>query len=218
VISSIQPRRQGRAVPRQILLRDCDPVSKPSHPPAERAQRDNGVVAQRRNCQVNDWRMPTRVDDLSSSYVRPTPDRIITDHHEQDSRQTVGEEGHRTVKIVGGRHRPAVSLVLPAIVVGPAYVDHDANECGVLPLAGRLGLYPAPRLSLDVRPERQVDSQLVFDAPEVLVRGEDAVDRHVSRRKVLELVVVDSGAACRQIQRSCCRILRRKRIFRQPLA
>ena len=62
----------------KILLSDCNSVGKPRHPPAVRANGSNGVITQRRNCQVYNRRMSARIHDVSSMYVFPAPGRVVT--------------------------------------------------------------------------------------------------------------------------------------------
>jgi len=82
---------QRRAVSRHALLRDGDPVGEPRGPPSVRAHRDDGVVAQRRDCHVDDRRIPDGEHDLRGVDVSPAPLDVVAKYDELYTFQTVRE-------------------------------------------------------------------------------------------------------------------------------
>ena len=86
-VERFRPTKSITGRPATETRSDGDAVGEPGRPPAERPERDDGVVAQRRDGQVDVRRVAARVDDVlsTSDDVLPTPFRVVAEHDELDS-------------------------------------------------------------------------------------------------------------------------------------
>ena len=114
---------------------------------------------------------------------------------------------HRAIKVVRLRLCPAERSLTDGVVISTADVDHDFQEIQSLPRRGSDGLQKAPGAVEDVRLEREIESELIFDVNEVPPGLEEDGQGVVERRQSFGLAAVDSPAGLPQLHEMCVRTL-----------
>ena len=128
------PSRQRGVRTRNVFIGNGDSVGKPGGPPAERTDRDDGVVAERRDSEVHGGRVFAREDHVRRRQVLSTPANVVAEHDELDAFHTVGEVRHGAVEILGRRMCPAVMRRCRGGVVSSTNVNNDTHEVRSSPL------------------------------------------------------------------------------------
>lgn len=167
VVGAAQLLQQLRVRRRKVLLGHGDPVSKPRCPPTVRSNRNDRVVAQRRNCHVLGGIPTPRVDDVRAENIPPTPFHIVAEDDELNARQTAGKISHGSVEVVRLGQSPTETLQAFIDVVATSSVYRYANEIEISPFFWNLRVQKATSLVDDVLLEGEVDTQLVLDVDEV---------------------------------------------------
>ena len=128
---------QNRTRTRNFFIGDHDSVGEPSSPPAVRPDRDDGVITERRDGQVDGCRVADRENHVWPGEVFPTPANFVAHDDELNSFQTVCEVRHGASEIVQGRSSPTFPDMCFVHVVPSTNMDYDSYEVLSFPLCRR---------------------------------------------------------------------------------
>ena len=191
MIGSVHVLWKNWTVRRIVLLGDCNPVGKPSRPPAVGTNCNNGVITQRRDGHIHNRRMSDWIHNIGCVYVSPAPSLIVTKYNKQHSFPAVCEVRHWSTKIAGGWCVIAYSFATSCYMISSSNVNHNSHEFPVFPVLRTLLFQPPPCRVQYVWSESEIIAKLFFDSLEIFVRRHRVPDAYVAGWQVFESSVVD---------------------------